>query len=63
MSNLSPSESREAIRAERLKVEKAKARHDKRENLAAHIIIILFCALLGSGIIWLIAQIWQHMPF
>ena len=61
--NPSPSETREAIRSERLATAKAKARQDKRENFASHVLILLFCAVLGSGLIWLIAQIWQHMPF
>ena len=63
MTEPTPSETRELIRAERLATAKAKARQEKRENLAAHIIILLFTILLGSGFIWLTAQIWHHMPF
>lgn len=50
---------REEIRLERLKTAKRRQRLQRREDLLSHLMIVLLCALIGSGILWLLVQIWQ----
>lgn len=50
---------REEIRAERLKAAKAAAKQKRREDLLGHLMILLFCGVLGSFCLWLIVVLWR----
>lgn len=57
---LTPEERRER---RRLEIQRNKAARDRADAVVHGFIIIPFLLLIASGLLWLTAQIWIHMPW